>query len=86
MADTPKSPSNDNKALFGAHASGRYGDQAYGRIDESPESGTAPAGGTKAQVVGGAPASITEGSEDELSSPGISTDKKSDDTKPESGV
>lgn len=85
MADTPKSPANDDKAMFGEHASGRYGDQAFGRIEPRPDAGK-PDSGTNAQIVGGAPASSTKGDEDERDSPGISTDKKSDDTKPASGA
>ncbi len=86
MVDTPKQPDHDDndKLLYGIHASGRYGDQAYGRVEASAPAGTAAHDGTNAQVVGGAPSGNTKGVDDELSSPGSSTDKKSDDTKPAS--
>lgn len=83
MIDTPKRAEPDDTFLYGDHASGRYGDQAYGRLDAPEMTGRAPHDGTNAQVIGGTPAAGAQGADDELSSPGISTDKKSDDTKPE---
>lgn len=82
MTDTPKPPAPDDASLYGEHASGRYGDQAYGGVEAPAPAGRAAHDGTNAQVVGGTPAAGTEGADDELNSPGISTDKKSDDTKP----
>lgn len=88
MADAPKPPEDDagDKSLYGDHASGRYGDQAYGRVEPPVPAGKAAHDGTNAQVVSGAPAVPTSGTDDELSSPGISTDKKADDTKPALGA
>jgi hypothetical protein len=94
------------------HMAGRYGDQAYGRLDAgdagipidpsqhraAPVDGgstssarTSPmaAGGARpadegqnAQISSGEPsATIGRGTENERNSPGISTDKTSDDTK-----
>lgn len=86
MTDTSRPDGRDDASLYGEHASGRYGDQAYGRIDAPAPAGRATHDGTNAQVVGGSAAAGPEGADDELSSPGISTDKKSDDTKPEAGA
>jgi hypothetical protein len=83
MTGSPKRPARDDASLYGDHASGRYGDQAYGRVDAPGSPASASHDSTNAQVTGGAPATGVEGADDELSSPGISTDKKSDDTKPE---
>ena len=89
------------------HMAGRYGDQAYGRLDEGDahvprdpsqhaaapieggsfaapgRGGARPADeGQNAQISSGVPSStIGRGSENERNSPGISTDKTSDDTK-----
>lgn len=85
MADTSKIAPSDDKVLFGEHASGRYGDQAFGRIEPRPGVSRADSG-TNAQVIGGTLASAAQGAEDERNSPGISTDKKSDDTKPQGKI
>ncbi len=85
MPDTLKPASSDDKLLFGEHASGRYGDQAFGRIEPRPGVSRTDSG-TNAQVIGGTPASAAQGAEDERNSPGISTDKKADDTKPQGEI
>lgn len=88
MNDAAQQPDEDDldKSLYGDHASGRYGDQAYGRVALSGDSSAAAHDGTNAQIVGGVPLAGTRGADDELNSPGISTDKKSDDTKPVAGA
>ena len=86
MTGTPKRPVRDDASLYGDHASGRYGDQAHGRVGAPDPADQASHDGTNAQVIGGVPAAGAEGADDERSSPGISTDKKSDDTKPEAGA
>ncbi len=54
-----------------------------GRIDVTGGGARAPDSGQNAQIVGGSPdAPIGRGTEDERSAPGISTDKRSDDTRP----
>lgn len=101
-----RDPLADRGVLLGQqHMSGRYGDQAYGRLDgphanipidptqhpAQPADRAAPAGDRGARPpdashnamisASGSPASVSRGSENERTSPGISTDKRSDDTK-----
>lgn len=94
----------DRDVLHGQqHMSGRYGGQAYGRLDGGragipidpsqraarPAEGASPsetgdegAGSPNAMLAAsGSPAPVSRGSETERDSPGISTDKWSDDTK-----
>lgn len=80
------------------HMSGRYGTEAYGRLDggtsgiphdpsqrRAPDAGgaqTAPGDSPNAMLAGsGSPSPIAKGTETERDAPGISTDKRSDDTK-----
>ena len=73
------------------HMSGRYGDKAYGRSDDgtsniprdpSQRNGPAAASVGARPAEAGQDARIGGGLEKERDAPGISTDKRSDDTRP----